>query len=145
MISSATIAAVAASLWLLRYDGGWDSYRQPLFLPFLSAAVLMIVFSTTAMPGDRRDWRALVVKVAGAGAVVAALAAWIASRNPIFGLGLRDVVALALCEALLVAAAGAATELGERYRPDTWIRTAWCATALMLTLALIPRLLLRLH
>jgi len=54
-------------------------------------------------------------------------------------------VALAVLEALLVAAAGVATELGERYRPGTWIRTAWCAVSAMLILAFIPRVLLLLR
>ena len=35
-MTAATVTAVAAlvaSFWLLRHDGGWDTYRQPLFLP----------------------------------------------------------------------------------------------------------------
>jgi len=143
--SVTAVAALAASFWLLRHDGTWDVYRQPLFLPFLSAAVLMTVFSTTEVAGDREDWRRLVIKLALAGAVVAALAALVVSRNPIFDLHAKDVVVLALLEALLLSGAGAATELGERYRPGTWIRTAWCAAALMTMLALFPRLMLLLH
>jgi len=143
--SVTAVAALAASFWLLRHDGTWDVYRQPLFLPFLSAAVLMTVFSTTEVAGDREDWRRLVIKLALAGAVVAALAALVVSRNPIFDLHAKDVVVLALLEALLLSGAGAATELGERYRPGTWIRTAWCAAALMTMLALFPHALIFLH
>lgn len=144
-VSAAALAALAGSFWLLRHDGTWDTYRQPLFLPFLSTAVLMTVFSTTAVAGDREDWRRLVVKLAIAGAVVAALAALVVSRDPIFDLHARDIVVLAVLEALLLSAAGAATELGERARPGTWIRTAWCAAALMTMLALFPRVLIVLH
>jgi hypothetical protein len=143
--SAATVAALAASVWLLRHDGTWDVYRQPLFLPFLSTAVLMTVFSTTAVAGEREDWRRLVIKVAMAGAAIQALAALIMSRNPILDLHARDMVALGALEALLMAGAGAATELGERARPDTWVRTAWCAVVLMTMLALFPRVLLLFH
>jgi predicted PurR-regulated permease PerM len=146
MISTvATLAALAGSFWLLRYDGAWDTYRQPLFLPFLSAAVMMVVFSTTAVAGDRRDWRRLVATVAGVGAAVAAVAGVIAARNPIFDLHTNDVVALAASQAVVLAGAGAATEFGERHRPATWIRTAWCAAALMTMMAIVPRVLLLLH
>jgi hypothetical protein len=143
--SVTAVAALVASFWLLRHDGGWDTYRQPLFLPFLSTAVLMTVFSTTAAAGERDEWRRLVSRVAIAGAVVQALAGVIVSRNPIFDLHATDIVLLAVLEALLIAGAGAATELGERIRPDTWIRTAWCATALMTLLARFPRVLLFFH
>jgi hypothetical protein len=143
--SVTALAALAASFWLLRHDGGWDTYRQPLFLPFLSTAVLMTVFSTTAAAGQRDEWRRLVSRVAIAGAVIQALAGVIVSRNPILDLHATDIVLLAVLEALLIAGAGAATELGERIRPDTWIRTAWCAAALMMLLALFPRVMLVLH
>ena len=143
--SVTALAALAASFWLLRHDGGWDTYRQPLFLPFLSTAVLMTVFSTTAAAGVRDEWRRLVIRVAIAGAVIQGLAGVIVSRNPILDLHARDIVVLAVLEALLIAGAGAATELGERTRPDTWIRTAWCAAALMTLLALFPRVILLLH
>ena len=143
--SVTAVAALVASFWLLRHDGGWDTYRQPLFLPFLSTAVLMTVFSTTAAAGARDEWRRLVSRVAIAGAVVQALAGVIVSGNPILDLHATDIVLLAVLEALLIAGAGAATELGERIRPDTWIRTAWCATALMTLLALFPRVLLVFH
>lgn len=146
MISTVTtVAALAGSFWLLRHDGAWDTYRQPLFLPFLSAAVMMVVFSTTAVAADRRDWRKLVGTVAGVGAAVAAIAAVIASRNPIFDLHGRDIGVLALLQAVVLAGAGVATELGERHRSGTWIRTAWCAVALMTLLAIVPRVLLLLH
>lgn len=141
----ATLAAVAGSFWLLRHDGAWDTYRQPLFLPFLSAALMMMVFSTTAVAGDRRDWRRLVVTVAGLGAVVAAIAGVLASRNPIFDLHAKDIVVLAVLQALVLAGAGAAAELGDRHRPASWVRTAWCAITLMTLLAIVPRVLLLLH
>ena len=140
-----TVVALAASFWLLRHDGTWDVYRQPLFLPFLSTSVLMTVFSTTAMPGERGDWRRMVARAAVVGAVVQALAGVIMSRNPILDLHTKDIVLLAGLEALLIAGAGAATELGERQRRGTWIRTAWCAVALMAILAVVPRVLLALH
>ena len=140
-----TLVALAGSFWLLRHDGTWDVYRQPLFLPFLSTSVLMTVFSTTAMPGERGDWRRMVSRAGLVGAVVQALAGVIMSRNPILDLHTKDIVLLAGLEALLIAGAGAATELGERGRPGTWIRTAWCAAALMAILAAVPRVLLALH
>ena len=135
----------ASSFWLLRHDGAWDTYRQPLFLPFLSAAVLMTVFSTTAAAGAGDEWRRLWSRVCIVGAVIQALAGVILSRNPILDLHGKDIVLLAVLEALLIAGAGTATELGERTRPDTWIRTAWCAAALMTMLALFPRVLLLVH
>lgn len=140
-----TVAALVASFWVLRHDGTWNVYRQPLFLPFLSTSVLMTVFSTTAMSGERGDWRRMVARVAVVGAIVQALAAVIVSGNPIFDLHPKDIVLLAVLEALLIAGAGAATELGERQRPGTWIRTAWCAVALMAFLAVVPHVLLALH
>ena len=100
----------------------------------------MIVFSTSDAPREP-GWRALVWRVALVGALVAGTAAFLASSNPINDIHAYDVAALAVLEALLIAAAGLATELGERYRPGTWIRTAWCAASAMLILALIPRLL----
>jgi hypothetical protein len=145
MSTVATLAALAGSFWLLRVDGTWDTYRQPLFLPFLSAAVMMVVFSTTAVAGDRRDWRRLVATVAGVGAAVAAIAGIIAARNPIFDLHFKDLVGLAVSQAAVLAVAGAATEFGERHRPASWIRTVWCLVALMIMLALVPRVLLLLH
>ena len=142
MASSSAIAALVAAAWLLRYDGAWDTYHTPLFWPFLFAAGIMAVFSTTDAPGETQGWRALVLRCAAIGAVIAGLAALAASQNPINGLHARDMIALALLEALLIVAAGAATELGERYRQGTWIRTAWCVAVSMAVLALIPRLLL---
>lgn len=145
LATAGTLAGLAASYWLLRYDGTFDTYRQPLFLPFLAVDLLMIVFSTTEVARDIRDWRALVVRVAILAAVVAGLTAGLASRSPIYGLHTRDVAALSILMASLVIAAGAGSELGERYRPGTWIRTAWCVGASMLVLALIPRVLLLIH
>jgi hypothetical protein len=143
--AASAVAALAVAVWLLRRDGAFDTYRTPLFWPFLFAAGLVAVFSTTDIAGDTKGWRALVVRAAAAGGVVAGVAALIASRNPIYGLYTRDVVSLAALEAALILAAGAASELGQRYRPGTWIRTAWCAAASMAVLAIIPRLLLLLH
>lgn len=143
--AASAVAALAAAVWLLRHDGAFDTYRTPLFWPFLFAAGLVTVFSTTDVAGDTKGWRALVVRVAAAGAVVAGLAALIASWNPIYGLHTRDVASLAALEAALILAGGAASELGQRYRPGTWIRSAWCAAASMAALAMIPRVLLLLH
>ena len=142
--SAGTIAALAAAWWLLRLDGAWDTYRTPLFWPFLFASGIMIVFSTSDAPREP-GWRALVLRVTLAGALVAGGAALMASRNPIYDMHVGDIVALAALEALLIATAGVATELGERYRPGTWIRTAWCAVSAMLILAFIPRVLLLLR
>jgi hypothetical protein len=145
MIASlATIAALALAWWLLQSDGAWDTYRTPLFWPFLFGSGVMIVFSTSDAPREP-GWRALVWLVALIGALVAGGAALVASRNPIYGIHTLDVAALAGLEGLLIAAAGVATEFGERYRPGAWIRTAWCAASSMLILALIPRLLLLLR
>ena len=142
--SAGTIAGLVAAWWLLRRDGAWDTYHSPLFWPFLFASGIMIVFSTSDAPREP-GWRALVWRVALVGALVAGAAALMASRNPINDLHAYDIVALAVLAALLIAGAGVATELGERYRPGTWIRTAWCAAATMLILALIPRVLLLLR
>ena len=142
--SASALAALAAAVWLLRQDAAWDTYHTPLFWPFLFAAGMMAVFSTTDA-AETPGWRALVVRVAAAGAAIAGLAALVVSQNPIYDLQVRDMVALAALEAVLIVAAGAATELGERYRPGTWIRTAWCAAAAMVVLALIPRALLLVH
>jgi hypothetical protein len=143
--SASALAGLAVAGWLLRRDGTWDTYRTPLFLPFLSTAVLMAVFSTTDIAGAAEDWRRLVAKVAIIAGVVAAIAALIVSRNPIYDLHTRDVVALGVLQAATVAAAGAAAELGERRQPGSWIRTAWCVAASMAMLALVPRVLLLLH
>jgi hypothetical protein len=146
MIASLTaVAALAASFWLLRHESAWDTYRQALFLPFLSTAVLMTVFSTTETAGHRDDWRRLVARLAGVGAVVQGLAGLVVSRDPIYDLHVRDILMLAVLEALLIAGAGAATELGDRVRPNTWIRTAWCLVALMTLSALFPRVVLFFH
>ena len=134
-----------AGVWLLRHDGAWDTYRTPLFWPFLFAAGIMAVFSTTDAPGETQGWRALVARCAAAGAVVAGLAAFVVSQNPIYDLHVRDMFAFGMSEALLIVAVGAATELGERYRHGTWLRTAWCVAVSMAVLALIPRLLLLVH
>jgi hypothetical protein len=142
--SASALAALAAAVWLLRSDGAWDTYHTPLFWPFLFAAGMMAIFSTTDA-AETPGWRALVVRVAAGGAAIAGLAALAVSRNPIYDLQVRDMIALAVLEAVLIVAAGAATELGERYRPGTWIRTAWCAAAAMIVLALIPRALLLVH
>ena len=142
--SAGTIAALASAWWLLRRDGAWDTYHTPLFWPFLFASGIMIVFSTSDAPREP-GWRALVWRVALVGALVAGSAALLASRNPINDIHAYEIAALAVLEALLIAAAGLATELGERYRPGTWIRTAWCAVSAMLILALIPRVLLLLR
>jgi hypothetical protein len=139
------LVAIAAGLWLLQRDGAWDTYHTPLFWPFLFAAGIMAVFSTTDAPSETQGWRALVARCAGAGAAVAGLVALVVSQNPIYDLHVRDMFAFATSEALLIAAAGAATELGERYCPGTWIRTAWCAAAAMAVLAFIPSLLLLVH
>src|ERR1051325_10612734 len=141
----ATLAALAGSFWLLRHDGTWDAYRHAMFLPFLSTAVMMVVFSTTAVAGDREDWRRLVIRLAIGAAVVEALAGALVSRNPILDLHPKDVIVLGVLAALLVAGAGAATECGERLRPESWMRTAWCAAAIMGILAVVPPLLLALH
>ena len=144
MASAGTVAALGAAWWLLRRDGAWDTYHTPLFWPFLFASGIMMVFSTSDAPREP-GWRALVWRAALVGALVAGGAALMASRNPISDIHVYDIAALAVLEALLIATAGLATELGERYRPGTWIRTAWCAAAAMLTLALIPRVLLLLR
>ena len=136
--SVSAFVALAAGLWLLRRDGAWDTYHAPLFWPFLFAAGMMAVFSTTDAPNETRGWRALVARVAAIGAAIAGLAAYATSGNPIYDIHAPDIVALAALEGALIIAAGVATEFGERYRPGTWIRTAWCAAASMAVLALIP-------
>lgn len=148
--ASATVAAtgLAAPLvaaWLFWRDGGWDTYRTPLFLPFLFAAGLMVRFSLSPLTVDPRPWRGFVARGAAGAAAVAAGTGIVAARNPITGLHARDIAGLAVLAGALVAAAGLATELGERVSPGTWIKTAWCLAACLLTMALIPRVLLLMH
>ena len=45
--SASALAALAAAAWLLRLDAAWDTYHTPLFWPFLFAAGIMAVCSTT--------------------------------------------------------------------------------------------------
>ena len=142
---AAGIVAPAVSAWLFWRDGAWDNYRMPLFWPFFFSAGLMVSFSTSPMAGDARPWRSLVIRSALAAAALATTAAWLAARTPITGLHAHDIAALGSLAALLVAAAGFATELGERVSPGSWLKTAWCAAACLLMMAAIPRLLLLVH
>jgi hypothetical protein len=144
-LAATGLAAPLVAAWLFWRDGGWDTYRAPLFLPFLFAAGLMVRFSLSPMTADPRPWRSFVARAAAGAAAVAAGAGIVAARNPITGLQARDIVALAVLAGALVAAAGLATELGERVSPGTWIKTAWCLAACLLTMALIPRILLLMH
>ena len=139
------LAAPLATAWLFWREGGWDTYRAPLFLPFLFAAGLMVRFSLSPMTVDPRAWRSFVARAAAGAAAVAAGAGILAARNPITGLRARDIVALTVLAGALVAAAGLASELGERMSPGTWIKTAWCLAACLLTMVLIPRVLLLMH
>ncbi len=143
--AAVALAAPVVSAWLFWREGAWDTYRTPLFWPFFFAAGLMASFSTSPMAADTRPWRSLVARAAFAAAAAAAAAAALAARNPITGLHARDIAALGILAAALVAAAGFATELGERVGPGTWMKTAWCVAACLLTMAAIPRLLLLVH
>ena len=133
------------SAWLFWREGAWDTYRTPLFWPFVFAAGLMVKFSTSAMAADPQPWRALVARAALAAGGVAAAAAMFAARNPITDLHARDIVALGVLAAALVVAAGIASELGERVSPGTWIKNAWCLGACLAAMVAIPRLLLLIH
>ncbi len=144
-LAATGLAAPVVAAWLFWRDGGWDTYRAPLFLPFLFAAGLMVRFSLSPMAVEPRPWRSFVARAAAGAAAVAAGAGILAARNPITGLYPRDIVGLAVLAAALVAAAGLATELGERVSPGTWIKAAWCLAACLLTMVLIPRALLLMH
>ena len=144
-LAATGLAAPLVTAWLFWRDGGWDTYRAPLFLPFLFAAGLMVRFSLSPTTADPRPWRSFVARAAAGAAAVAGGAGLLAARNPITGLHARDIVGLAALAGVLVAAAGVATELGERVSPGTWIKTAWCLAACLLTMALIPRVLLLMH
>lgn len=141
----AALVAPAVAAWLLWREGGWDTYRMAIFWPFVFAAGIMVNVSGSAITADVRSWRAFVVRAALAAAVASAGMAMVLARNPIYGIHMHDVIALAVLAALLVAAAGAATAFGERVRPGSWIKTAWCIGACLLTMAAIPRLLLLVH
>ena len=144
-MTSAGLVAPVVSAWLFWREDAWDTYRMPLFWPFFFAAGLMVSFSTSPMAADAGPWRSLVTRASLAAGAVAAAAAALAARNPITDLHARDIAALGILAAALVAAAGVAAELGERVGPGTWIKTAWCLTACLLTMAAIPRLLLLVH
>ena len=142
---AAGLAAPIVTVWLFWRDGGWDTYRTPIFWPFLFAAGMMVMFSTSPIAADPRPWRGLVARAALATVAVAAAAAVLAARNPINDIHARDIAGLAILAGLLVAAAGVATELGERVSPGAWIKTAWCLATCLLAMALTPRLLLLIH
>jgi hypothetical protein len=144
-LATTGLAAPAITAWLFWRDGGWDTYRAPLFLPFLFAAGLMVRFSLSSMTADPRSWRSFVARAAAGAAAVAAGAAIVAARNPITDLHARDVAVFGVLAGVLVASAGLATALGERVSPGTWIKTAWCLAACLLAMVLIPRGLLLLH
>ena len=75
------LAAPVVTAWLFWRDGGWDTYRAPLFLPFLFAAGLMVRFSLSPMTVDPRSWRSFVARAAAGAAAVAAGAGIVAARN----------------------------------------------------------------
>jgi hypothetical protein len=137
--------ALAAGMSLLWRDGAMDTYRTPLFWPFLFATGLMVTFSTTTIAADWRAWRGFVVRAAIGAALVVAAVAWLAAANPINDIRALDIAVLALAALVLVVGAGVATALGERASPGTWVKTVSCLAACLLTMALIPRLLLALH
>jgi len=145
MTSAVAIAVLAAGGWLLLHDSAWNNYLTPLFWPFLFAAGLMVRFSTTPMAADPRPWRGLVLRLSAAAAGAAAVAAWLAARNPINDIHPRDIAALGALAAMLVVVSGLAAEVGGRLSPGTWIKSACCLAASMLMLALIPRLLVLIH
>jgi hypothetical protein len=144
LAASGVVAPILAA-WLFWREGGWDTYRTPLFWPFLFAAGLMVRFSASSMTDDPRLWRRFVARAAAVATAVSAGAALVAARNPITGLRGLDIVALAVLAGALVAAAGLASGLGERVSQGTWLKTAWCLAVCLLTMALIPRLLLLLR
>lgn len=144
-MTAAALAAPAVAAWLLWREGGWDTYRMAIFWPFVFAAGIMVNVSGSAITTDPRSWRTFVVRAALAAAVASAAMAMLLGRNPIYGIHTHDVVTLAVLAGLLVAAAGAATAFGEHVRPGSWIKTAWCLGACLVTMAAIPRLLLLVH
>jgi hypothetical protein len=139
------VLALAGGASLLWRDGGVDTYRTPLFWPFLFATGLMVTFSTTAIAADWRAWRGFVIRAAVGAALVVAAVAWLAAGNPINDIRPLDIIALAVAALVLVAASGVATAIGQRTSPGTWVKTAACLAACLLTMAMIPRLLLALQ
>ena len=79
-LAATGLAAPLVTAWLFWRDGGWDTYRAPLFLPFLFAAGLMVRFSLSSMTADPRSWRSFVARAAAGAAAVAAGAACRRSR-----------------------------------------------------------------
>ena len=102
-LAATGLAAPLVTAWLFWRDGGWDTYRAPLFLPFLFAAGLMVRFSLSPMTADPRPWRSFVARAAAGAAAVAGGAGLLASRNPITGLHARDIVGLAALAGVLSA------------------------------------------
>jgi hypothetical protein len=139
------VLALAAGAWLLWRDGGVDTYRAPVFWPFLFVTGLMVTFSTSSTATEPRSWRGFVALAAIGAALVAGVVATLAANNPINDIHVSDIAALAGAAAVLVVAAGAATEIGERASPGTWVKMAACLAACLLTMTVIPRALLALR
>jgi hypothetical protein len=138
----AALAAVAACAWLLWHDGTWDTYRMPLFWPFVFATGLVSVFSNSPAAEDPREWKRVVLRLALTSALAVTLAAQLSAANPINGLRAVDRVSLAGCVALLTVAGGGAAALAHHHGASGWRAAAWCLAACLLVMRLAPLLIL---
>jgi hypothetical protein len=141
----AAVAAVAACAWLLWHDGTWDTYRMPLFWPFVFATVMITVFSNSPAGEDRGEWKRVTLRLALTSAVAVTLAAQLSATNPINDLGAVDIVSLQACVALLTAAGGLAASIAHDYGARGWRAAAWCLAACLLVMRLVPPLIVTAH
>jgi hypothetical protein len=139
------LAVLAVSAWLFYRDSALDTFRAPLFWPFLFSAGMLTVLSGTEIADDPRGWRALVVRLAAGAGIVAGGSAWLASGNPINGIGPSDIGILAMLAAAIVVAAGGATAWARRAGEPSWGKPAACLTAVLLTFWMMPRAVALLH
>jgi hypothetical protein len=141
----AALVAAVAGAWLLQHDGTWDTYRTPLFWPFVFTTGLVTVLSTSETADDPRAWRTLIACLAMAAALLIALAARLAAANPINDIRRTDIASLAALGALLMSTGGLAATLAHRAGAVRWRKTAWCLAACLFVMWLIPRLALFVH
>jgi hypothetical protein len=142
---AAVLTVLAASAWLVYRDGTLDTFRAPLFWPFLFSAGLVTALSTSAIADDAPGWRALVARIAAGAGVVAGGSAWLASGNPINGIGPFDIGMLAVLAAAIIVAAGGAAAWARHEGAPGWLKPAACLATVLLTFWMTPRAVLVLH
>ena len=141
----AAVAAGAACGWLLWHDGTWDTYRMPLFWPFVFATAMITVFSNSPAAEDPREWKRVTLKLALAAAAAVTITAHLSATNPINDLGAVDRVSLATCAALVTVAGALAASLAHHHGARGWRPAAWCLAACLLVLRLVPPIVVSVH